>query len=421
MRTLVRGAALLGTGLLMAACATPGGSSDPEVSRPAPESSLTGDLTRSVNEAGLAIFRAAAADDANTAVSPLSIGVAFGMLDAGASGPVADALDGFFGFPGEGDTRYGAFNALTQDVTRDAEDFAEPEEGQPGHATVTLANRVFVDTDFSPLEQYRLDLALHFGAGVEEAPLSTNGERAANQVNGWVADQTRDLIEEIVTPDTFNANSRLALVNTLYMKADWAVPFDGGMTWEQPFTLVDGSQVDVEMMNGGIRRGLAYEGDDLVAAVLPYAFDELSMTLIVPRGGQFEAVREGLDQAALDAIWDGARDTEYTLGLPRFEAESATNLRDVIEGDLGVDGLFGVEGLDGIAPQLEVSSALHATKVIVDEEGTEGAAVTVIDVVATGAPVMPDLDIRADRPFLYVITDDATGAVLFVGQVLDPR
>lgn len=408
--------------LALTACATPGTSTaDPDVTRPAPDSAQAGDLARALNDAGFAIFRAAAKDGENTAVSPLSIGTAFGMLNAGATEPVAGALDEAFGWPVDGDPLLSAFNSLSQRASSEPGDFPKPGEGEPEHAIVRIANRMYLDNGFAPEQAYREALATYFGAGAEETPMSTDAEQAADAINGWVKDRTEGLIPKLVTPNVFDADSRLALVNALYLKAAWAQPFEESVTSDEPFALADGDSADVPMMHSGTRNGMVYQGEDFVSVGLPYAYGELEMTLIVPNPGSLEAVRSGLDQALLDAIDAGAASAGYTLAMPRFTAESSLNLRSVMEGEMGIDNLFGVVGLDGIGPELYVSAAVHATKVIVDEAGTEAAAATAIIVGTTSAPLGPDFEIRADRPFLYVISDADTGAVLFVGQVLDPR
>lgn len=408
--------------LVLAACSSPGGSpSDPVLDRPAADASAGQSLALALNDAGFRIFHASLADGENTAVSPMSIGLAFGMLDAGASGPVAEALDGFFAFPSTGDARLAAFNSLDQLASSDPADFPKPGEDEPDHAIVTVANRVFVDTDFAPLDSYREDLATYFGAGAQTEPLATDGEKSAKDINAWVDTRTHGLIPQLLTPEVFNSDSRLTLVNTLYMKAKWAAPFEHESTYDEPFTLADGTSADVPMMHSGSDFGYVFQGDGFVSVTLPYAYDELRMTLIVPDAAAYDRVEGALDQSMLDAIDAGSQNAEYTLALPKFTAESTTDLRDVIEGKLGVQGLFNTVGLDGIGPELLVSGAVHATKVIVDEDGTEAAAATAIMMGTTSAPADPPLEIRADHPFLYVIRDTDTGAVLFVGRVLDPR
>lgn len=412
----------LAAAVTLAACNSPSSQrEDPMISRPAANASAASDLALSLNDAGFRMFRASLADGENTAVSPLSIGLAFGMLDAGASGPVADALDGLFSYPAAGDARLGAFNSLSQLASSDPSALPKPGENEPEHAIVRVANRVFIDTNFTPLDTYRDDLARYFGAGAQTEPLATDGEKSADDINAWIDKRTEGLIPKLLTPEAFDADSRLTLVNALYMKARWQTPFNADSTFEEPFTLADGSAVDVPMMHSGTVNGLVYQGNGFVSVVLPYAYDELEMTLIVPDAAQYAQVEGALDQSMLDAIDTGATGQEYSLALPKFTTESTTDLRDVIEAGLGVKGLFDTVGLDGIGPELLVSGAVHATKVIVDEDGTEAAAATAIMAGTTSAPADPPIEIRADHPFLYVIRDTDTGAVLFVGRVLDPR
>ena len=417
-------AALAAAGTLgLAACASPGGSaaSDPAADRPAADASAASGLARSFNDAGFRIFHASLADGENTAVSPLSIGLAFGMLDAGATGPVADALDRLFAYPSTGDARLGAFNSLDQLASSDPATLPTPGKGEPHHAIVRVADRVFIDTNFAPLDKYRNDLARYFGAGAQTEPLATDGTKSAKDINAWIDKRTEGLIPTLVTPDAFNADSRVTLVNALYMKAQWQTPFEHNSTSVDPFSLPGGTTTDVPMMHSGSQHGDVYQGESFVAVALPYAYDELSMTLIVPDAGAYADVEAALNQSMLDAIDAGAKGTEYRLALPKFTTQSTTDLRDVIKNKLGVGGLFDTVGLDGIGPKLLVSGAIHATKVVVDEDGTEAAAATAIMVGTTSAAADPPVEIRADHPFLYVIRDTDTGAVLFVGRVLDPR
>jgi serpin B len=409
--------------LALVSCAAPGGraATDPAADRPPADASAASDLARSLNDAGFRIFHASLADGENTAVSPLSIGLAFGMLDAGATGTVASALDGLFGYPGVGDARLGAFNSLDQLTSSDPAALPAPGKGEPAHAIVRVANRVFIDTNFAPPDSYRNDLARYFGAGAQTEPLATDGSTSAKDINAWIDKRTEGLIPTLVTPEAFNAESRLTLVNALYMKAQWQTPFEHALTSDEPFTLTGGTTADVPMMHSGQQHGDVYQGDHFVAVALPYAYGELSMTLIVPDAGAYKDVEAALNQSMLDAIDAGVKGTAYTLALPKITAGSTTDLRDVIKNKLGVSGLFDTVGLDGIGPKLLVSGAVHATKVIVDEDGTEAAAATAIMVGTASAPADQPVEIRADHPFLYVIRDTDTGAVLFVGRVLDPR
>ncbi|MFW2512475.1 serpin family protein [Demequina sp. SO4-13] len=389
--------------------------------RPAPSSDLVPDLARGIDDVGYDIFRAAANDAENTVVSPVSIGLAFGMADAGASGSVADALEAAFGFPGTGEERLEAFNAYEQALSiPPGTTGEEPSTGEDVTLpTVTIANRVYTDTDFAPRPEYIEDVETWFGAGAETVPMRSDGAAAADAMNAWIDDRTEGLIQNLYSAQSFNNASRLTLLNALYMKAAWRETLDPELTVDLPFTRLDGTAEDVPMMDATDTASAVATGDDYMAASLAYAGDALEMVVVVPDEGAFAGVRERMGSdlmAELDGAWS---QEPFVVQIPRFEAGSKLNLGAVMEGQLGLDGIFGVVGLDGIGEELLIGSAIHATKVIVDEEGTEAAAVTGISVEDSGMPD-PALEVIADRPFLYVIRDVDTGAALFVGQVLDP-
>ena len=392
--------------LLLAACAP--AFADPAVERPAPSSADVPALVEGINDAGLRLYLAARTDGENTALSPVSIGLAFGMADAGATGGVEQAISDFFNFPATGEARLAAFNALDQALESDA-------EGKVLH----IANRMYIDNEFEPREDYRVLLASYFGAGAEPAPLATDGEAAAAQINKWISGKTNGLIKDLVTPAAFSDKSRVMLANTVYMKADWDQPFQAETTVDGAFTRLDGSTTTVPLMHQGQAAGEAAIGDGWVAATKPYLGGASEMLIIVPDAGRFAEVEDALPDV-LDDIDGSLVQTPYGLTLPTFTVASKTDLRDVMESSLGVEGLFGVIGLDGIGDELLINSAAHGVRVIVDEEGTEAAAATVIGIDAGSAPIAPDLKVVADHPFIYVIRDTQTGAIEFVGRVLDP-
>lgn len=393
----------------------------PAAHRPEPRSPLVPALARGIDEAGFAIFRACATDSDNTVVSPASIGLAFGMADAGASGQVAVAIAQAFGLPAAGEQRLAAFNAYEQRLS--IESGATVEDETTGERltspTVTVANRVFTDAAFEPRPEYREVLERWFGAGAEAVPMRAQPAAAADRMNAWVVEQTRGLISDLFTADSFSDASRLMLLNALSMKATWRDELFPEATESQPFARLDGSRMDVPLMDASDTAWGVAELDGYVAAALAYAGGTLEMVVIVPEAGRFGEVRDRMGTALLEQIDAAWLDIGSSVRIPRFEAGSTVDLKDVLEDALGVHGLFDTDGLDGIGGQLQIADAIHATKVIVDEEGTEAAAVTAIDSVLTSAP-LEWLEVRADRPFLYVIRDIDTGAALFVGQVVDP-
>jgi serpin B len=418
-------AATVVAGLLLAACAAPpdatdgraDGDTEPEpadtklaaldVERPAPNSPDAADLAAGLNDVGYRLFAAAAAESADDLVlSPLSIGVAFGMADAGASGETAQALADLFVYPVEGEARWQAFNTLEQDVT------------DVGGPVVRLANRQFPDTDFATVDGYDERLATYFGARVEPLPLKADSEGSRARINDWVAEQTEDLIPDLVPPGLLGPDSELVLVNALYLEADWALPFGKYGTEDADFTRLDGSTVTVPLMHELELRGPAVTTDTYAATEIPYEGNELSMLVVVPAEGRYADVEAQLAEGLVDEIDAAATGRAVELFLPRFESDGALDLRPLIEGDLGVTGIFGA-GYDGIAPGITLESAVHAADIAVDEQGTVAAAATALEFPSSGPPE-PEVTVRADRPFLYLIRHRPTGAVLFLGRVLDP-
>lgn len=340
----------------------------------------------------------------NAVSSPMSIGVAFSLSRAGASADSGTQLDKIFGFPEAGVHR--AANAVD---LRLAKASVEP-------TTLEVANRLFPDDDFSPLPAFVDIASAHYGAAIQ--PVDTaDADNAANAINRWVSESTRELIPTIVSEDVVR-NQELILVNTVYLKADWLVPFVADLTRVDEFTTADGPPVAVPFMRDYDpveRRFVQLIHADVVE--LPYQGGELAMWLIVPHElVGLAAVEESLNAGALTGLADIAREGLVHLTMPKWEQTLPPT--DLFTW-LCPLGFCAGAGFDGIAPGIFITAALHGAKVIVDEKGTEAAAATAV-VFEESAPPEPDLTLVADRPFLWVITHQDTGAILFIGRLVNP-
>jgi serpin B len=254
---------------------------------------------------------------------------------------------------------------------------------------------------------------------VEPLPLRAESERSRERINEFVAERTEDLIPELLPEGFVNSRSVMVLVNALYLEADWARPFGKYPTEDQPFTRHDGSTVTVPLMHERELQGPAVATDTYAATELPYEGGELSMLVIVPTEGHFDEVQARLGDDLVEEIDAAATPGAVELFLPRFESTSNLDLRGLMEGELGIEGVFGVAGFAGIAPGITLESAVHGADIAVDEIGTVAAAATALGFEESGPPE-PDVVVRADTPFLYLIRHQPTGAVLFVGRVMDP-
>jgi serpin B len=227
------------------------------------------------------------------------------------------------------------------------------------------------------------------------------------------------LIPDLIPEGAISAYTVMVLVNALYLKAQWASQFEADLTADGPFTLLDGSTATTPFMHEPSLDTEAAFGDGYTALELPYAGGSLSMLVVMPDPGRYDQVESQLGGEFVGEVDAGLEPSTLDLYFPSFESEFNFNLRDAIEGDLGVTGLFDIPDLLGIGEDVVVSDAVHAAKIKVDEDGTEAAAATAIIMDLTSMPA-EGMEVRVDRPFLYLIRDDASGAVLFIGRVLDP-
>jgi len=246
-----------------------------------------------------------------------------------------------------------------------------------------------------------------------------HAEGARRLINGWVDEQTEQRIPELLAPGILDALTRLVLVNAIYLKAPWEVAFPEASTKPGPFTLPDGSTVDVPMMS--VAESFAYaEGAGWRAVELPYVGEALALTIIVPDDfADFEG-RLGADTFAL--VTAALAPHQVDLAMPRFETETKADLADLLIA-LGMPLAFDpfMADFSGITTeeQLFISNVIHQANISVDEKGTEAAAATAVVMRTTSAPG-ERVELRVDRPFLFVLRDVPTGAVLFLGRIIDP-
>jgi len=342
--------------------------------------------------------------EGNAVSSPVSIGIAFSLARAGASTDSAATLDKIFGFPQAG----GHSAANTIDLTL-AQASKEP-------TTLEIANRLFPDNDFSPLPEFVNTASARYGATIQ--PINTDDPAtAADSINQWVSETTRGLIPAIVT-DSSVKDQQLVLVNTVYLKADWLVPFLPDFTRDGQFSTGDNRSVTVPFMRDTEPVDRRYVRlADADAVELPYQGGQLAMWIIVPHDpAGLATVEATFDAEALTGLQSTAQTGRVDITMPKWEQTlPATDLFEW----LCPMGFCSGAGFDRISPGIVITSALHTAKVIVDEIGTEAAAATAMDF-PTAEPPPPDLTIVADRPFLWTITHQNTGALLFIGRLVDP-
>lgn len=344
----------------------------------------------------------------NVVFSPLSIGIAFGMADAGARGETARQIEDVFHLPASGEELHAGFNALDQALA------------DSGKLTLRLANRMYPAVGYELVPDFVETLAAQYGAPLERLAFAADPEQARERINAWVAERTEKRIPELLPTGAIDPQTVLVLVNALYLKAKWSQPFVKSATKQALFARLDGSTVEVPLMRNPRLATRYAEGDGYQAVELPYGKGELSMLVVVPDEGRFTELERSFDFRRLAGIDAALREGMVELFLPRWSASFDVDLVETLSA-LGLTLPFDA-GADftGISPgNLWIGSGVHAADIEVDEWGTVAAAATAIGF-KTSLPPPPDAVIRADRPFLYLIRDTESGTVLFLGRVVDP-
>jgi serpin B len=212
----------------------------------------------------------------------------------------------------------------------------------------------------------------------------------------------------------------LVLTNAIYFNAAWATPFEEDLTQDGEFHLLDGGLTTVPLMHSNESIGYA-QGDGYQAVELPYDGHELSMVIMLPDSGRLEAFERSLDADRVTAILSDMGRTRVALTMPRFEIDSRFSLVDALT-DLGMPDAFTLNadfsGMTG-REDLFIGQVVHQAFVTVDEAGTEAAAATAVVMVLKALP-RPSVEVTIDRPFVFLIRDIESGAILFVGRVLNP-
>lgn len=341
----------------------------------------------------------------NLVLSPYSVTFALSMIYAGARGATAQEMASVLRADlAPADWQEG-INAY--DLTLDARTVGSP-------TTWSAANKVWTQPGLALQDDFLDILTGVYGSPLAEADFASDADAQREVINEWIAEQTEQLIPELFPKDSLRPNTAMVLVNAIALDAPWEFPFNPASTSDQPFTLADGSIVDVAMMRYDEFLPSAWT-EEYRAVELPYGGGALSMVIIVPDDlASFEAT---LSAESLVAAIDGLQDGGIHLTMPKWSARTHLTLNDTLSA-LGMPSAFGADAdFSGMVEGggLWLDRVEHEAFIEVDEEGTRAAA-------ATGGSMLGShgVTIAIDRPFLYVIRDRGAGTILFIGRVADP-
>ncbi len=358
------------------------------------------------------LFHGVASEDysGNIVLSPVSAKLALAMAYNGASGETARAMAGVLDLEGMSleEVNKQLSNLMTSLVQADEDVLLE------------IADSLWADEGFDFKEDFVQRCGDYYAAEVANLDLRDPG--TVERINAWASEKTQGKINSII--DEIDPLVALILINAVYFNGKWQLPFDPSLTADGDFHLLDGGAISTPFMH---RSGefSYYENYELQAVSLPYGEEDdgrLSMCVILPREGKdYGEFLGGLNEADWESWMGEFQSREGELALPRFKVEYEKELNGSLE-TMGMGPAF-AGGFEGMAeegePPLWISKVLQKTYINVNEEGTEAAAVTGVEMQWCSAPSMP-FTMSVDRPFLFAIRDNQTGALLFLGSIVDP-
>ena len=369
------------------------------------------------------LYRSLADGDGNLFFSPHSVSTALAMAYAGASGETERQMSETMRFDLPQDGLHAAFNALDLSLATQ-----EP-GGGPGAFHLNIANSVWGQQDYGFLPEFLDTLAVNYGDGVRPVDFRGDPEGSRLRINDWVARSTEERILDLIPQDAIDQYTRIVLANAIYFKAAWQHVFYEAATAPGTFHLLDGSEREVPMMRQEAKLRYA-SGDGYQAVELPYEGGEVAMTILLPDAGKFRDFEDSLSGERVEAMLTTLDQQLVRLTMPRFEVESGFSLSDTLAAmgmpDAFDDTAANFSGMDGRLCRakgdicLLISDVLHKAFVSVDEAGTEAAAATAVIISTTRAVEKEPVSLVVDRPFLFVIRHQATGAILFLGRVVSP-
>jgi serpin B len=369
------------------------------------------------NDFAFGVYQSLRTQDGNLFFSPYSLSEALAMTYAGARGDTAQQMAAALHYMLPQEQLHPVFNALDQSLNT-------ANDAQAAFR-LNVVNALWGQRGFPFQPDYLNVIARNYGAGIRLADFTSAAERetARKTINDWVLEQTQDKIKELLPEGTLDESTRLVLVNAIYFKGEWVNTFRKDSTQDGPFTRLDGSQVTVPLMSQRAQWQF-YKGDGYQALALPYQGDRIEMIVVLPDAGKFADLEQSFDQAELNQLLGGLQASDLKLYLPKFQFDFSAEMNGPLAQmgmplafDMGKADFSGIYDKTKEVQNLFIAHVAHKAFVAVDEQGTEAAAATGITMEVTSVP--PEL--RVDHPFIFLIRDQKTGSILFMGRVLNPQ
>ncbi|MDV2481424.1 serpin family protein [Methanoculleus sp. Wushi-C6] len=417
-------AALVALGGIAAGCVDAPGTTVVDSAPPAGEGAPddAAGVAAGNNRFALDLYRQLASDPdtggRNIFFSPYSVSSALAITAEGARGTTADEIQSVLHLPENATLRRSGFAAIDAGLNRGNDNY-----------TLRAANALWAEETYPFLPEYVDAAAQWYGANATNLDFVGNPEGARQRINRWVEEQTEEKIRDLLPAGSIDALTRLVITNAIYFKGTWVEQFNANETRDAEFRVGPNETVQVRMMQRTDEEAVfGYaETDALQALELPYAHGDgtrLSMLVLLPKGDDLTAVEESLDAETVADLRGSLDSQRVKVYFPKFTLETEYSLPRTLAA-MGMPTVFTTDadlsGMDGTR-NLFVSDVVHKAFVDVNEEGTEAAAATGVVVKLVSAPIEDTTPVfKADHPFVFLIVENDSGTILFIGRVANPE
>jgi serpin B len=380
----------------------------------AEELSASEELAESDNQFAFDLYSRYAPTDGNIFFSPYSLSSALGMTFEGARGNTAEEMRAVLHLSGDDSARRAAVAEFIQTINAPGKRYE-----------ISVANALWAQDAYPFSADYLKLVTDVYSAAARNLDFASDPDGSRLTINSWVSDKTRTRIRDLLPPATITGMTRLVLTNAVYFKGKWPVPFDKEATQPQEFWLDPKKNIQADMMTR--RDHFSYMEDEAIQMIeLPYEGADLSLIVLLPRIKNGHALDAELSLKAFRKWSEKLESQDVILLLPKFGFDKRYEMRQALA-DLGMPSAFSDADFSGMTGgrDLKIDEVIHKAWVEVNEEGTEAAAATAIEMAPTSAgprepPPEPKV-FRADHPFVFMIKDTKSGSILFIGRVMDPR
>lgn len=363
------------------------------------------------NKFAFELFNKTGVGERNCFISPFSISTAMAMTYAGAREQTEKQISTVFHFSSNSSAFHKEFYNSTE-LVRAA--------GSSDGLKLNFANAIWLDKSLKLEKKYKSVMKKSYKSGFTPVDFASAPEAARTEINQWVAGKTENKIEKLLIEGDVDNGTALVLTNAIYFKGNWTNRFNEEKSQQGKFKVREGESVEVTYMNITEKfRFLEMKGMQVVE--LPYEGNRVSMYVILPDPNKnIDAFIGRLTPEAFEKGCDAMKETKISLQFPKFKYESRYELQSVL-GEMGMPDAFGsgadFSGITG-GRDLYISKVVHKAFIEVNEKGSEAAAATAV-VMRKNAEIPKQVVV--DRPFVFLIRDNMTGAVLFLGKVVNPN